>query len=183
MLREYRRKIYKKIRFETWYRKGNYYWRKRDKMDEIIEKYKGPEAFEDRRYLRRLKRDMIRSLFKYGSYYSEYFLYDYEGKDPEYRASFITEGIRMSFYPRMNKRKNTDILENKYRTYKKFENMYKREVIRIRKNEDPTQENLKKLQEFAGRHGEYVVKPVYAAFGKAVRIENIAMYDSVEDTH
>ena len=34
------------------------------------------------------------------------------------------------------------------------------------KNEDPTQENLKKLQEFAGRHGEYVVKPVYAAFGK-----------------
>ena len=183
MLREYRRKIYKKIRFETWYRKSNYYWRKRDKMDQIIEKYNGPEAFEDRRYLRRLKRDMIRSLFKYGSYYSEYFLYDYEGKDPEYRASFITEGIRMSFYPRMNKRKNTDILENKYRTYKKFENMYKREVIRIRKNEDPTQENLKKLQEFAGRHGEYVVKPVYAAFGKAVRIENIAMYDSVEDAH
>ena len=42
MLREYRRKIYKKIRFETWYRKGNYYWRKRDKMDEIIEKARKP---------------------------------------------------------------------------------------------------------------------------------------------
>lgn len=183
MLREYRRKIYKKIRFETWYRKGNYYWRKRDKIDEIIEKYKGAEVFEDRKYLRALKRDMVRSLFKYGSYYSEYFLYDYEGKDSQYRESFITEGIRMSFYPRMNQRKNTDILENKYRTYKKFENMYKREVIRIKKDEKPTEENIKKLKEFAERHGEYVVKPVYAAFGKSVRIENMDMYSSVEEAH
>ncbi|MCI8667722.1 MAG: hypothetical protein HFG82_13835 [Dorea sp.] len=184
MLRSLRRKIYKKIRFETWYRKAYYYHRKRNEMDEIIEKYRGPEVFQDRRYLRSLRRDMIRSLFKYGSYYSEYFLFGYEEeKSPEYRASFITEGIRMSFYPRMNLRKNTDLLENKYRTYKKFQDMFKREVIRIKKNEDPSEENLKNLKEFAARHENYVVKPVYAAFGTAVRIENIAMYESVEDAH
>ncbi len=183
MFRKYRRKIYKKIRFETWYRKASYYHRKRDEMDGIIEKYKGPEVFEDHRYMRRLRRDMIRSLFKYGSYYSEYFLFGYEGMDPQYRASFITEGIRMSFYPRMNQRKNTDLLENKYRTYKKFQDMFKREVIRIKKNEEPDEENLKNLEEFAARHENYVVKPVYAAFGNSVRIENMAMYDSVEAAH
>ncbi len=184
MLRNLLRKIHKKYRFVPWYRKAYYYRRKRGEMDEIIRKYRGPEVFEDRRYLRSLRRDMIWSLFRYGSYYSEYFLFGYEGrKDPDYRSSFITEGIRLSFYPRMNQRKNTDLLENKYRTYKKFQDMFKREVIRIKKGEKPTPENLKNLEEFAARHENYVVKPVYAAFGTSVRIENIAMYDSVEDAH
>lgn len=183
MLRKLRRKIYKKIRYETWYRKACYYHRKRNEMDGIIEKYKGSEVFEDRRYLHSLRRDMIRSLFKYGSYYSEYFLFGYEGADSEYRSSFITEGIRMSFYPRMNLRKNTDLLENKYRTYKKYQDMFKREVIRVKKNEKPTEENLKKLEEFVVRHKNYVVKPIYAAFGTAVRIENIDMYDSIKAAH
>lgn len=152
-------------------------------MDEIIAKYKTPEEMQDKKYMRKLRRDMIRSLFKYGSYYSEYFLFGYEGKDAEYRNSFITEGIRLSYYPRMNQRKNTDLLENKYRTYKKFQDMYKREIIRVKKNEEPTEENLKKLEEFAERHKTYVVKPVYAAFGNSVRTETLSMYESVEEAH
>lgn len=63
---------------------------------------------------------MIRSLFRYGSYYNEYFLFGYEGKDAAYRDGFITEGVRMSYYPRMNDPKNTNLLENKYLTYQKF---------------------------------------------------------------
>lgn len=183
MFREYRRKWYQKNRFKTWYRKGNYYYRKRGEMDGIIRKYKEPEELTDAGYLRRLKRDMIRSLFRYGSYYSEYFLFGYEGQDAEYRASFITEGIRMSFYPRMNQRKNTDLLENKYRTYKKFQEFYKREMIRIRKGEEPTEENVKRLAEFAARHETYVVKPVYAAFGHFVRAERLSDYGSAAEAH
>ena len=62
--------------------------------------------------------------------------------------------------------------------------MYKREVIRIlRASEKPTEENLAKLREFAERHENYVVKPVYAAFGNGVRVENLGMYDSVEEAH
>ncbi len=183
MLRNLRRKIYKKIRFKSWYRKAYYYHRKENEMDEIIAKYKTPEEMQDKKYMRKLRRDMIRSLFKYGSYYSEYFLFGYEGKDAEYRNSFITEGIRLSYYPRMNQRKNTDLLENKYRTYKKFQDMYKREIIRVKKNEEPTEENLKKLEEFAERHKTYVVKPVYAAFGNSVRTETLSMYESVEEAH
>lgn len=183
MLRKLRKKIYIKIRFKTWYRKAYYYHRKKGEMDTIIEKYKDPEQMKDRKYMRTLRRDMIRSLFKYGSYYSEYFLFGYEGKDDEYRSSFVTEGIRMSFYPRMNQRKNTDMLENKYRTYKKFKDMYKREILRIKKNQEPTEENIQALADFAARHETYVVKPAYAAFGKSVRTEQLSMYDSVEDAY
>lgn len=183
MLRKIRRKIYRKIRFKSWYRKMYYYHRKRNDIVNIIEKYKDPEELKDPKYVRALRRDMIRSLFKYGSYYNEYFLFGYEGKDAEYRSSFITEGIRLSFYPRMNDSKNTDMLENKYRTYKKFQDLFKREVIRIRKNEEPTEENLQKLADFASRHETYVVKPAYAAFGKSVRTEQLSMYESVEEAY
>lgn len=181
MLRKLRRKIYRKIRFQSWYRKAYYYHRKEHEIEKIMATFKTPEELSDKKYVRRLRRDMIKSLFLYGAYFNEYFLFGYEGQDKEYRNSFITEGIRLSFYPRMNANKNTDLLENKYRTYKKFKEMYKREMIRIVKNEQPTEENKKKLEEFAARHEYYVVKPAYAAFGKAVRTETMKQYASIEE--
>ena len=148
MLRKLRRKIYRKIRFQTWYRKCNHYHRKHRQMDQIISKYKSPEELQDKAYVRRLKRDMTHCLMKYGSYYDEYFQFGFEGKDDEYRASFITEGIRMSFYPRMNDPKNTNMLENKYLTYKKFKDFFKRDMLCIRKDKEATEEALQQLSAF-----------------------------------
>lgn len=183
MLRKLRRKVYRKIRFKTWYRKANYYHRKRDKMDEIIAMFKSPEQLEDKAYMRALRRDMIRCLMKYGSYYNEYFLFGFEGKDDAYRSSFITEGIRMSFYPRMNQAKNTDMLENKYRTYKKFQKMFKRDIICIRKHDEPSEEGVQMLKDFAEKHPDYIVKPIYAAFGKGVRLDSLSNYSAPEEAY
>ena len=133
MLKKLRRKVYRKIRFQTWYRKAYYYHRKRRDLDKTIAQYRGVDVLSDKKRLYRLRRDMIRSLFRYGSYYNEYFLFGYEGKDAAYRDGFITEGIRMSYYPRMNDPKNTNMLENKYLTYQKFRDFYGRDVLRIKK--------------------------------------------------
>ena len=113
MFRKLRRKIYYKIRFQNWYRKYNYRRRKKGQIDEIIARYKTPEEMADRKYMRALRRDMNHCLQKFGSYYDEYFNFGYEGQDDAYRDSFITEGIRLSYYPRMNDPKNTNMLENK----------------------------------------------------------------------
>lgn len=180
MLRKIRRKIYRKIRFKTWYRKANYYHRKRDKIDEYIEKFKSPEELRDKRYVHALRRDMIHCLMKYGSYYDEYFLFGFEGENDEYRASFVTEGIRMSFYPRMNDPRNTNMLENKYLTYKKFRDMFKRDILCIRKDSEMTGEALEKLRDFTEKHREYIVKPIYAAFGKGVHLDSMANHESTE---
>jgi hypothetical protein len=102
MLSTARRKLYRSVRFKTWFRKTNYYHRKIRGIDQVIARFRTPEQLCDREYVRQLKRDMVRCLLKYGAYFDEYFLFDFEGKDDAYRASFITEGIRMSFYPRMN---------------------------------------------------------------------------------
>lgn len=178
MLHELRVKIYRKIRFKTWYRKMYHYHSKRDKLDGIIRAHKSPEELSDRRYYRALKRDMIHCLFKYGAYYEEYFSFGFEGKDEAYRSSFITEGIRMSFYPRMNSPKNTDSIENKYRCYKRFKDSYKREVICIRKRDQESDEAVSALADFGARHEKYVVKPIYAAFGKGVHVESLSDYES-----
>ena len=62
MLRKYLRKFHYKYRFVPWYRKAYYYKCKKDKMDEIIAKYKEPEELADPKYVKKLKRDMIRCL-------------------------------------------------------------------------------------------------------------------------
>ena len=181
MLRNIRRKIYRKIRFKTWYRKCRHYHLKHRQIDQVIAKYKSPADLENKKYMRSLRRDMTHCLMKYGSYYDEYFQYGFEGKDDKYRSSFITEGIRMSFYPRMNDPKNTNMLENKYLTYKKFKDFFKRDIICIRKNRELNEDSLKELREFSEKHREYIVKPIYAAFGKGVHMDKIENYASLEE--
>lgn len=181
MLRKQRRKIYYKIRFKTWYRKANYYHRKRDRIDTYILKFRGEDILKDKRYSKALRKDMIYCLMKYGSYYDEYFLFGFEGQDDEYRSSFITEGIRMSYYPLMNSPKNTNMLENKYSTYRKFQEMFKRDMICIRAHDPITPERVDRFRDFILKHESYVVKPTYASMGHGVRIESIHDYDSLED--
>lgn len=181
MLRRLRRQIYRKIRFKTWYRKCNHYHRKHGQLDQIISKYKSPEELADESYVRQLKRDMTHCLMKYGSYYDEYFQFGFEGKDDAYRSSFITEGIRMSFYPRMNDPKNTNMLENKYLTYKKFKDFFKRDMLCIRKDKEATAEDLQQFGAFVSEHKTYIVKPIYAAFGKGVHMDSMDNYSSLEE--
>ena len=183
MLKKLRRKVYRKIRFQTWYRKAYYYHRKRRDLDKTIAQYRCVDVLSDKKRLYRLRRDMIRSLFRYGSYYNEYFLFGYEGKDADYRDSFITEGVRMSYYPRMNDPKNTNLLENKYLTYQKFRDFYGRDVLRIKKGAQPTPAALEALRNFTQAHPDYIVKPIYAAFGKGVHTESIRDYPYLEAAH
>ena len=183
MLKKLRRKIYRKIRFQTWYRKANYYHCKRHDLNKTIAQYRGVDVLSNKKRLHRLRRDMIRSLFRYGSYYNEYFLFGYEGKDAAYRDGFITEGVRMSYYPRMNDPKNTNLLENKYLTYQKFRDFYGRDVLRIKKGAQPTPAALEALRDFTQAHPDYIVKPIYAAFGKGVHTESIRNYPYLEAAH
>ena len=183
MLKKLRRKVYRKIRFQTWYRKAYYYHRKRRDLNKTIAQYRGMDVLSDKKRLYRLRRDMIRSLFRYGSYYNEYFLFGYEGKDAAYRDGFITEGVRMSYYPRMNDPKNTNMLENKYLTYQKFRDFYGRDVLRIKKGAQPTPAALEALRDFTQAHPDYIVKPIYAAFGKGVHTESIRDYPYLGGAH
>ena len=84
MFREYRRKWVRKNRFRPWYRKCRHYLSKRGEIGRTIKTFCG-----DLGPLKqlRLRTDMIWSLFCYGAYFSEYFLFGFEGKPRAYRNS------------------------------------------------------------------------------------------------
>ncbi len=177
MFREQRRKFYRRNRFKPWYRKINHYLLNRNKIDNIIRSFRGDVSM-----LRRccLRLDMVWALFRYGAYFREYFLFGFEGMPHRYRNSFITEGIRLNYYPRMNNPRNTDLLENKYRTYQKFKPMFQREMFRICKGNTVTCEEVAAFLDFAARHSEYMVKPTYAAFGRGVHKDKLENHSSAK---
>lgn len=183
MLRKLRRKLYYKVRFKTWFRKTSYYWKKRKKIYEYMTKFRSDEQLGSRWYVFCLRWDMIYCLLRYGSYYDEYFLFDFEGKDNAYRSSFITESVRMSYYPRMNQPKNTGMLENKFSTYRKFQDYFKREMLQIRSTYKITDERLSEFEAFVTRHPSFVVKPIYASYGNGFRIVIISEYESPADAY
>lgn len=183
MFRKIRRKLYYKVRWQTWFRKTNYYYRMKHKIYDYMRKFRTEEQMADKKYVWNLRWSMIYCLLKYGSYFDEYFLFDFEGKDDAYRSSFITEAIRMSYYPRMNSRKNTGMLENKYATYRKFKTLFKRDMMQIRAHDPVTDEGIERFKEFVRQHPSYVVKPTYASMGHGVRMDEIANYESPEEAY
>lgn len=180
MLSTARRKLYRAVRFKTWFRKANYYHRKSKDIDGVIAKFRTPVQLQDREYVRRLKQDMVRCLLKYGAYFDEYFLFGFEGQDDSYRASFITEGIRMSFYPRMNTPRGTAFLEDKYATYQKFKDYFGRGMLCLRAHRETSPEELAEFTRFVESHDRFVIKPTYAAFGKGFRIAALSDFPSPE---
>ena len=183
MLKKLRRKVYRKIRFQTWYRKAYYYHRKRRDLDKTIAQYRGVDMLSNKKRLYRLRRDMIRSLFRYGSYYNEYFLFGYEeGRRLPRRLHH--RGRAHELLPAHERDpKNTNLLENKYLTYQKFRDFYGRDVLRIKKGAQPTPAALEALRNFTQAHPDYIVKPIYAAFGKGVHTESIRDYPYLEAAH
>jgi hypothetical protein len=117
-------------------------------------------------------RDMKRSLWLYGIYYEEYIAYDFYNKTKDYKKSFISQADRFKYYNKLNKRKNLNIFNDKYLTYKTFKQYYHREIIKIEKPED-----YQKFYEFVKKNPKFVVKPYNSSCGEGVTIYNTVGYD------
>ena len=61
--------------------------------------------------------------------------------------------------------------------------MFKREIICIRSRDEITEDAVQVLRDFTLRHPHYIVKPVYAAFGKGVHLDSICNYASLEEAY
>ena len=53
VLKKLRHKVYRKIRFQTWYRKANYYHRKRNNLNKTIAQYRGVDVLSNKKRLYR----------------------------------------------------------------------------------------------------------------------------------
>lgn len=89
-----------------------------------------------------------------GNNVSEELYYDFPSKTYEEKMEFLTLRTRLLYMDHLNNKDDAHLLNNKYEAYKILKPYYKREVIKIEKEDD-----FIVFEDFVSRHQEYVVKP------------------------
>lgn len=146
-----------------------------NRREQYISKFVDQKKIGDRKYRKHLKKDMFFCLLKYGALYNEYFLYQFESKDKKYRNDFITENKRYIYYNKLNIQKNKILFDDKWKTYRRFGQYYKREVIRVRNQND-----LETFCKFVSRYPVCIFKPLSAALGEGVSVMHIKEINNIK---
>lgn len=109
----------------------------------------------------------------YGALINEEFYFNFYKIADKDKRKFATSKERTIYLKQLNPISERYILSNKYETYKKFEQYYKRDVILICDESD-----YEKFSQFAYKHKEFVVKPLDLGLGIGVHKESV---DNPED--
>lgn len=145
---------------------------------EAIRKFKNVDKADVNEY-RDLIIDLMYSVTVLGFQYYEYFCYGFENKSIEEKLTFISNRDMMLYYKTINKDKEAaHILGNKYNTYLKFKDYFKRDVIKIA--DDSNQE---KFMSFAAKHEKFILKPIGGALGRKIEIIDTKEYDSLDNVY
>jgi hypothetical protein len=135
-----------------------------NRRETYISKFADRNKISDKNYVRQLKRDLLFCLLRYGAWYDEYFLYQFENKDKAYRKSFITENKRYNYCNKLNKQKSKILFDDKWKTYQVFQKYYKRDVVCIRHKDD-----LEEFCEFVIKHPRFYLKTAILIHGRRYR--------------
>lgn len=140
-----------------------------------ISKFADRNKISDKNYVRRFKKELLYCLLRYGAWYDEYFLYQFENKDKAYRRSFITENRRYNYCNKLNKHKNKILFDDKWKTYQVFQKYYKRDIICIRNKDD-----LEDFYEFLKKHPVFILKPLALSMGEGISIIDVKEHDNIQ---
>lgn len=118
---------------------------------------------------RGLIRDIIFCRMFYHIKTMRYFIFEFRNRTPAEREEYI--GVRECrvIEELMNDPSETVILKNKFRTYRHFQEFYKREIIRAGSEADAD-----RLKEFCGKHGRVILKPLAEKQGIGIRLFDAA---------
>lgn len=128
----------------------------------------------------------IYNFWVYGSTIDEELYLNLTDKTHEEKKAYATSRMRLIYMdylccggvcpdPALRKER-INLLEDKYRCYKRLEPYYKREIIEIKDNSD-----YETFENFVKRHNEFVVKPSDYCYGVGVHKVNIEDFKSCKE--
>lgn len=140
---------------------------------EAIQKFHGISQVDPKKY-RDLIIDLIytRNVLDFKMW--EYFSYGLQDKTIRERLEFISNKDIFLYYKALN----TKSMGTKWTTYVRFKDYYKRDVIRVRGEEDKSA-----LAAFSARHPRFLIKTVGSSMGKGVRIVETKDYANVDQLY
>ena len=115
---------------------------------------------------------------KYHWNFYEFFYWDYENISDEERKSFVPEYEKNIFCDKANNHKDDLIFHDKWTTYQKFKDFFKRDAIIVFNKNSFSSD---KVITFFKKHKEFIIKPIYAAAGRGIQILNIKEGKNIED--
>lgn len=125
-------------------------------------------CFAERKEKDEIRNELLFNRIGYGFHPEEYVCYELEGKSPQIRDGFYSSKECVRDVYRMNDFRDSQILNNKGRTYKKYKDYYKRDAVYITKADD-----YDAFLNFVHRHPVFVKKNVYEAMGRSVELIDI----------
>ena len=131
--------------------------------------YKGIENRVD------IETDMIFCRLAYGFQPDEYLCFRLNEQSMKERKEWISDLDRYVYIHSMNDVKESQIFNNKVRTYEKFGEYYGRDAISVKNKRD-----FKKFKQFLDNHSEFVKKKVAEGMGRSIELvktESINPYE------
>ena len=99
----------------------------------------------------------------YGVVIGEEFYFNFYKLTDKEKREYVTTREKVLYVNHLNKKDDAYILNNKYETYKKFSNLFRRDVVLISNNDD-----FEVFCEFVDKHPTFVVKPLDLGLGIGV---------------
>ena len=152
-------------------------WNKFDKkvVDNIFEYKRNIEDLSDKEILT-LINNIMSDCEKYNVDSQEYFLYDFENISDEIKQTYIDTKTYRKTVSNCISRLYLDDFKNKYNTYLKFKDFYRREAVRVEGFRD-----YEAFSDFLSRHKKYIIKVIDGSLGSKVSVINVNENDSPKD--
>ncbi|MBQ1502122.1 MAG: hypothetical protein IIZ45_05870, partial [Firmicutes bacterium] len=144
----------------------------REQLDQTIRAYATADQLADKRWLRRIKRDVYFTQYYHRISPNEYFRYKFEYLSKKGRHQYVGKAE----LSRLRKLGNPRLTNDKYESYVAFRPYYKRDAVLIGSREDEALFN-----DFCDRHPVFFLKPLSDCGGHGVQRIDLEGMDKRED--
>lgn len=134
-------------------------------LEKCIREFVSEEKQVDKKYIRRLKKDILYCKLVYFTSIEEYFFYRFEKLNEVGRNEYVGKLQLTEFWDKFNKDETHLIFLDKEKSYQAFKEYYGREVIKIESESD-----YSKFVEFTHKHPKFIMKPLADHKGNGVKI-------------
>ena len=117
-----------------------------------------------------IKSKLLFYYFCGGVRYSDFYMFRFEEKSLKENMKFVPRSAETNLVRQVNAKKYLRLLEDKGDCYNLFKEYYKRDLVKVSKEEIQTRKAVEVVFEFAEKHHRFMIKPISLYCGIGIQI-------------